>query len=237
MFMPVRVATRMKMRMRSAYMKLSEAISVTMEPKSGMVALRSNETIASGTVLKYRSPTFVPDVSCLKAMAKTYMITTRRTSVRQTDRMAIDMPFIRTISSGMARRTRTMRATRVSRRSRKTRRMDASPMPDAFPAFEYRRMTVITQVSRIIRQTSVPSKRNHMSLQQSCFLRKARNRMIHSTVKYTQKTFSTKMKMGPEVASVLASLWSASMAIQTALTPISIKVRLSKDELLAICCQ
>mmetsp|Transcript_50356 Transcript_50356/g.89634 ORF Transcript_50356/g.89634 Transcript_50356/m.89634 type:complete len:215 (+) Transcript_50356:844-1488(+) len=137
------------------------------------------------------------------------------------------MPFTIVSNSGTERISRASRDNRNSLRSRSTPR-SLSGLPPS-PVSK----NGITHVSKTMITTSPASNRNHQSFKQSSFRAKAANRIKISTVKYTQKMFSTILITIEVSSSVFALLISASIPIQMALMKMTNNVTYSKGRLCA----
>merc|ERR1712232_257179 len=92
---------------------------------------------------------------------------------------------------------------------------------------------VNNQVSRIIRDTNIESKRNHVSFKQFAFFSNARKRTANSAEKKKQKKCSITWTTGCASVKTNASFISVSTAIQTALAEITNKVIKSNHTLQA----
>mmetsp|Transcript_64219 Transcript_64219/g.206871 ORF Transcript_64219/g.206871 Transcript_64219/m.206871 type:complete len:279 (+) Transcript_64219:530-1366(+) len=181
MFITVSAARSTNTKKRTKQRVFSLPILVQMNSRlSRKTPKISKEYMDSVTLLKKSAPISDPFASCVKAIAKMYMMTTSRPMTKPTERMAESMPLMRIISSGMER---SIRASRESRISRKSRRMEALPRPPV-PPLPSRIWTVsITQVSMTIMKTRQESKTNHRSFNPSRFHLKAMNRTHHSKAK------------------------------------------------------
>mmetsp|Transcript_86097 Transcript_86097/g.240743 ORF Transcript_86097/g.240743 Transcript_86097/m.240743 type:complete len:279 (+) Transcript_86097:1107-1943(+) len=162
MFITVSAPRSTKSRKMAGMTKPSSPRSPSTSPiLSSSVPWISNVYMLLGTELKYFSPFLVPAVSCVKAIAKTYIRIKSKQRVKKTERMAATIPLMRIMSSGMARSSLAILATRDKRKRRTNLRTDALPMPPPPappPAASMKRVS--THVSNTIMRTSVESKTN-----------------------------------------------------------------------------
>mmetsp|Transcript_11757 Transcript_11757/g.30165 ORF Transcript_11757/g.30165 Transcript_11757/m.30165 type:complete len:240 (-) Transcript_11757:532-1251(-) len=162
MFMMVSDATKMKASSRTVLNQLSRATALTKSAMSGTMPPRSSWKQEWGTDWKYWSPIALCFVSWRKAIPNRYTMMASSTKVSSTDLVPTHMPLIKIISSGTARRSRTILAMRVSRISRSSRSAELFPKPPDDSEARAKTMDV-TQVSRTARKTRTESKTNQPS--------------------------------------------------------------------------
>mmetsp|Transcript_25569 Transcript_25569/g.51211 ORF Transcript_25569/g.51211 Transcript_25569/m.51211 type:complete len:161 (+) Transcript_25569:1300-1782(+) len=135
------------------------------------------------TVLNNVSPKRVPASNCVKAMPKMYKRTSKRHNVKKTERVAVAMPFINIINSGMAFKRRAIRAMRDNLASLAMRNTEAFPSPP-WPLPPVTSTTVVkTQVSITMKKTNNESNMNQPSRKQYLFNLKDMKRASHSNEK------------------------------------------------------
>mmetsp|Transcript_56886 Transcript_56886/g.123068 ORF Transcript_56886/g.123068 Transcript_56886/m.123068 type:complete len:248 (+) Transcript_56886:708-1451(+) len=240
MFITVRAPSRTKMKKSAARMEFtSRCNSPAMSPTKSKerTPKSSNVYMLPGTLGKRSFPTCVPCVIWRKAMPKTYMRMTSRQSVVSTERMDATIPFTRIRSSGIARRSRAIRAMRESRIRRAILKIWAFPKAPPFPLLKTMTTKLMTHVSSTIMLTRTESKRNQASFSPSRFLLKAKNLTSHSPRKKMQNKFSMICMATGASARVVAVLLSVSIQIQSAFKAMTQSVMFSKAVLLAILCQ
>mmetsp|Transcript_79501 Transcript_79501/g.184491 ORF Transcript_79501/g.184491 Transcript_79501/m.184491 type:complete len:266 (+) Transcript_79501:742-1539(+) len=209
---------------------------------SGSVPRSNSESMECGTVGKYSLPMLVSSSMPRNTTAKRKMKMNSKANVKATERRATNIPLMRTINSGIARRSRTTRAMRVSftiRKSFKTvgSTKEVPPVADDMLSTPVIHSTnVSTPVSRIITTTKKLSNTNHASLKQSGLCLKATNLTIISAVKNAQKRNSATWKTQCALRMFLWSFMSRSKAIQKALKKITARVIESKPWDRAIHC-
>mmetsp|Transcript_130714 Transcript_130714/g.240461 ORF Transcript_130714/g.240461 Transcript_130714/m.240461 type:complete len:112 (-) Transcript_130714:127-462(-) len=111
------------------------------------------------------------------------MMSIRRHKVKKTLRVAASIPLIRTMSSGIARRSRAIRAMRERRSNLAMRRIEALPTPALDPEVLVRATKVSAQVSSTMDVTSMESKTNHPSFKPFRLRLNDMKRTNHSKVK------------------------------------------------------
>mmetsp|Transcript_79533 Transcript_79533/g.165158 ORF Transcript_79533/g.165158 Transcript_79533/m.165158 type:complete len:329 (-) Transcript_79533:608-1594(-) len=192
MFMTVIADIKTKSQNSIARAGLSCPTARTRGPRLSMkVPSMSNVYIDLTTLLKYLSPTAVESVNCRKAMPKTYSTIMRRQSVKKTERVAAAIPLRRMSNSGMARKSRTIRAIRESRSKRAILRIDAFPMEPEAPWPTTSISPDISQPSKTIIKTRQESNTNQASFKHCRLRLKDKNRTVHSKLKKTMKECST----------------------------------------------
>mmetsp|Transcript_15723 Transcript_15723/g.45410 ORF Transcript_15723/g.45410 Transcript_15723/m.45410 type:complete len:244 (+) Transcript_15723:277-1008(+) len=229
MFIRVSAASKTKSRNKAPNIGLSSPSFDNGAPMLSINVPNTNSVyIESGTFAKNSFPTSVPTVNCVNAIAKMYINPHNKARVKNTDLVAATMPLIRIMSSGMARNNRAILAMRDSLASRAIRRIEAFPSPPEPDPTEPSITMVSTHVSITIMKTSMLSNTNQPSLSPSRFLTKDMKRVNHSKEKKMQNACSAIWKSGDACNSVSALLWSVSIPIHIALTPITNKVIFSK---------
>mmetsp|Transcript_31842 Transcript_31842/g.93113 ORF Transcript_31842/g.93113 Transcript_31842/m.93113 type:complete len:209 (+) Transcript_31842:1467-2093(+) len=195
--------------------------------------------IERGTVEKNSSPVGVWMLACLRTIAKTYSSTTRRRSVKNTERTAATMPLIKMIISGMERSSRAMRATLDKRSSRNILTRVALPRSRVcvLPLASSATTTLTTHVSSTMTMTKQVSKTNHTSFRQLRLFLKAPKRMPSSHAKKVQNTFSATMKTGSACSKISLVFKSASIEIQSAFTAMMMNVMCSNHWCRAMACK
>mmetsp|Transcript_99501 Transcript_99501/g.302116 ORF Transcript_99501/g.302116 Transcript_99501/m.302116 type:complete len:279 (-) Transcript_99501:110-946(-) len=181
MFITVSAARSTNTKKRTKQRVFSLPILVQMNSRlSRKTPKISKEYMDSVTLLKKSAPISDPFASCVKAIAKMYMMTTSRPMTKPTERMAESMPLMRIISSGMER---SILAILESLSSLNSRRMEVPPMPELLPPPVITITEVITQFSKTIISTSAESKMNQPSFAPSSFRLKDMKRTNHSKEK------------------------------------------------------
>mmetsp|Transcript_55339 Transcript_55339/g.139897 ORF Transcript_55339/g.139897 Transcript_55339/m.139897 type:complete len:246 (-) Transcript_55339:554-1291(-) len=231
MFITVMAAMRMNTKNNTAANAFSARTSfMKKETLHSKVPRKSKVYMASGTMLKYFSPSGVPAQSCVKPTPNTYMTMISKHKVNKTDRNAAAMALISVMSSGVARRSRATRAMRKSLNSRKRRKMEESPPSDAKaevpPLVTTTRL--MTHVSKTIMGTKSESRRNQRSLNPCHLCSKAKKRTHHSKTKNAQKKCATSWKPTSDSVSTSLSLKSVSTAIHRAFMATTVKLKVSK---------
>mmetsp|Transcript_43122 Transcript_43122/g.138670 ORF Transcript_43122/g.138670 Transcript_43122/m.138670 type:complete len:208 (+) Transcript_43122:1830-2453(+) len=196
------------------------------------IAFTISVNIECATFGNSSAPIWVPDDSWVSAIAKTYIMITKRQITKNTDLTADSMPLTNIMSSGSERNIRIILDKRNNLTSRRTAMLPIGFPP--FPAPAATRTTVSTHDSITIKRTKIVSNTNQASLKQSRFRLKALKRQNHSKEKKKQKKCSTSWKMGLACRSVGAWFSSVSTAIQIALKEMTKSVMLSKTTFVAI---
>mmetsp|Transcript_65831 Transcript_65831/g.155008 ORF Transcript_65831/g.155008 Transcript_65831/m.155008 type:complete len:251 (+) Transcript_65831:636-1388(+) len=182
----------------------------------------------SGTVWKRACPTVLPSVSCLKRIAKAYVMMAHKREKTQTDRAANARPLTMIMSSGKDRNNLVKRVRRTNLASRISRNTE-DPSGRVLEPPASSSTTGVIHVSTTMRIARQKSKLNQKSLKAWIFFWKASNRIVISTVKYEQKRFSAMIKAGCASHNTVSVFRSASTPSQIEFNITTKIVKLSKN--------
>mmetsp|Transcript_113103 Transcript_113103/g.325135 ORF Transcript_113103/g.325135 Transcript_113103/m.325135 type:complete len:212 (-) Transcript_113103:262-897(-) len=186
------------------------------------------------TLLNIVLPACVPTSNCVNAIPKMYKSRQSKHNVKNTERVAVAMPLMSIMSSGMALRSRAIRAMRDSLANLAILKIDALPKPPWPPPPMMNIKPVKIHVSITMKNTKIESNTNQPSRKPFLFTLKALKRESHSNEKKTQNKCSAIWKTGCALIRTCALLWSVSTPIHTALSAITTKVIFSKTGLVAM---